>query len=50
MSVYTPVTAEELEAWLARYAVGGPRFAIADRHGHREHELFRDDDEAVVTC
>jgi homoserine kinase type II len=23
MSVYTPVTAEELEAWLARYAVGG---------------------------
>ena len=23
MSVYTPVTAEELEAWLTRYAVGG---------------------------
>jgi len=23
MSVYTPVTAEELEAWLARYVVGG---------------------------
>ena len=23
MSVYTPVTAEELEAWLSRYAVGG---------------------------
>jgi homoserine kinase type II len=23
MSVYTPVTAEELNAWLARYAVGG---------------------------
>jgi len=22
MSVYTPVTAEELEAWLTRYAVG----------------------------
>ena len=23
MSVYTPVTAEELDAWLTRYAVGG---------------------------
>jgi len=23
MSVYTTVTAEELDAWLARYAVGG---------------------------
>src|SRR5664279_3139665 len=28
MSVYTPVTAEELDAWLTRYAVGG----VAEMH------------------
>ena len=45
MSVYTPVTAEELEAWLTRYAVGALVDLAADRHRHREHELFRHDDE-----
>ena len=48
MSVYTPVTAEELEAWLTRYAVGGLVDFAADRHRHREHELFRDDDEGAL--
>ncbi len=50
MSVYTPVTTEELDAWLARYAVGSLVELAPIAAGHREHQLFRHDDHGAATC
>ena len=43
MSVYTPVSAPDLDAWLTRYAVGGLSELLAYCIGYREHQLLCDD-------